>query len=837
MVLRFAQSPWLPPLGACCAGIASVALVFAFMPGSLETSKQGASVPQTAALTAAHSEFTARLRSDHSNLCLDSDGYGAANGDTPIQQNCGNSSLPRYRFEQVPDTDQFRISRSFDGKCLEAFPAGSANRLAFWNCHQGDAFRPEVADNAQLWQLESLGGNSYRVKSASNGDVLVIVGASYTRGDGLTLRAATGSTDEQWSLDSRADDNTDPATVGQWGPLLSWPFVPVHAAILPDNKLLSWSSHERDSFTQLPYKDSSYTAVYDLDTGVFTEPESPPHDMFCAGTVQMADGRIMAAGGNPQLRQSSIFDPDSGRWQSAEPMSYPRWYGTAVTLADGDVLTTFAKGALETPERYTEGSGWSDVPGASMSTLNAEQNTSNQSWTAPAAQMQWYAFMHAAPDGRVFHAGPTKNMNWFDADGVGSVNSAGVALSKNRQFGSSVMYRPGELLITGGVDPTTASQVSEFGQSLYGTETALTVDINGATPTIEHAADMAHARVNHNAVVMPNGEVLVVGGEAWGYLFNDRFSAFENEIWNPDTKTWRVADRLSSPRNYHSWAMLLQDATVIAGGGGLCGDCGANHPTAQVFTPSYLYAPDGSLLTRPELKSLGSTLYAGENVYVSVPNAPENLQFSMVRFSSVTHSINTDQRWLPVESMEIDDGVFDLALPANPNVLIPGNYWLFAYSESGAPSVGLPVLIESGERSSNSAPILPDLVTVEFDSQAFVDFEINAFEPDGESMLFSVESLPAGLTLDSATGAISGSIDESGTTTSTVSVTDGTHTVSGSLVWVVTSHQKKISQTGAFDGLSVFLLLLISAAARTRSKFNAFNARAALNHLKNRSAH
>jgi|GEM_PF-4076915 len=310
------------------------------------------------------------------------------------------------------------------------------------------------------------------------------------------------------------------------------------------------------------------------------------------------------------------------------------------------------------------------------------------------------------------------------------------------------MYRPGELLISGGADPTRADTTSEYGDALGGTSTVIAVDLNGSTPLMTSIDSLSDARVNHNSVVMPNGEVLVTGGESWGRVFSDRFAVTTSEIWNPDTGEWRAADSISSPRTYHSWAVLLEDARVMTGGGGLCGDCGVNHRSAQVFTPAYLLNSDGSDAVRPEIGSVASTLYAGERLVASVQNAPSDLRFSLVRFSSVTHSINTDQRWIPVDSTEIESGLHSVELPVNPNVLIPGRYWLFAYSRDGAPSVGHPVLIEAGSRTSDSVPILPQSASIEVRSDADSDLSISAFEPDGQSLLFSVDNLPPGLQLD-----------------------------------------------------------------------------------------
>ncbi len=60
----------------------------------------------------------------------------------------------------------------------------------------------------------------------------------------------------------------------------------------------------------------------------------------------------------------------------------------------------------------------------------------------------------------------------------------------------------------------------------------------------------------------------------------------------------------------------------------------------------------------------------------------------MIRLSSATHSINTDQRYMSVDFYSFGGNYYELAMHENPNVLIPGNYWLFAVDTQGVPSVG-----------------------------------------------------------------------------------------------------------------------------------------------------
>ncbi|MEM7378398.1 MAG: galactose oxidase-like domain-containing protein [Pseudomonadota bacterium] len=811
------DNPWLPPLGALAAGCFSVVVGFTVLRGP--ATPEVDAVPRTGALLAGVAEFQTRIRSVHSGLCATLDIVNQNNGNPVVQNNCATHSLQRWTVEQLPDGDaRYRVRRHFDGKCLEANADTAVSpRVHVWTCHQGDTARPTVSENAQLWTLEAINGTDHRIRSVATGEVLVLQGSSYTTGAPLTLRAASGSSDESWAFDDRVNTASDLAVRGQWGPLFGWPFVPVHVAMLPDNRMLSWSSNERDEFKNVAVQ-GTHSAVYDIETGSFSETYEQPHDMFCAGISLLADGRVLASGGNTTTYAGSVFNPDSSTWESGGTMRHARWYGTQLTLSDGDAFATFARRGQEIPERFSPAdSTWTEVPGASMVPLRNEQDATNSLITSFVAGMQWYAFMHVAPDGRIIQTGPTQTLHWFDPNGVGSVEDTGLQMARNRQFGAAVMYRPGKILVSGGADPIRTDATSEFGNLLGGTETAVTVDVTGANPVVTPVESMRYARVQHNAVVLPNGEVLVVGGDAWGKLFSDRFAVHESEIWNPDTETWRTADSVSTPRTYHSWAILMQDGRVMSGGGGLCGTCGVNHRTAQVFTPPYLYNADGSAAARPALGTVSATLHAGESLYASVGSTASEPKFALVRLSSVTHSINSDQRWIPLTPSTLSPGVFQLDLPSNPNVLIPGHYWLFAYDDTGTPSMGHLVQIEAGQRNSDSPPVVPSAVSLEIEPGTAVDLTVSLFEPDGQSVLFTVDALPPGLTLDRATGRIAGVVTDAIPSTR-FSVSDGQNTVEGVITWRVATAGKASAGGGAFGLAWLVAGVLCLGARRRRAK-------------------
>src|SRR5262249_18920271 len=219
------------------------------------------------------------------------------------------------------------------------------------------------------------------------------------------------------------------------------------------------------------------------------------------------------------------------------------------------------------------------------------------------------------------------------------------------------------------------------------TNAAYKIDLNGPTPVIASASPMAYRRAYQNAVTLPTGEILVVGGNNTGELFSDNGPVYAAEIWSPTSDQWRTVESMGVPRNYHSTALLLKDARVFSGGGGACGDgCAANHLDSQIYTPPYLYAADGSLAPRPAITAAPATGEAGQQITVTATGSIA--QFSMVRLSATTHAINTDQRFLPIAFTANGVGSYALQLEVYPNVLLPGYYWIFAIDTAGVPSVG-----------------------------------------------------------------------------------------------------------------------------------------------------
>jgi hypothetical protein len=71
---------------------------------------------------------------------------------------------------------------------------------------------------------------------------------------------------------------------------------------------------------------------------------------------------------------------------------------------------------------------------------------------------------------------------------------------------------------------------------------------------------------------------------------------------------------------------------------------------------------------------------------VSTPNAASIGKVALVRLGAVTHSVNMEQRYVPL-SFTTGCGAVRATAPATPNVAPPGVYMLFLIGTDGVPSV------------------------------------------------------------------------------------------------------------------------------------------------------
>jgi Galactose oxidase-like, Early set domain/PKD domain len=538
-----------------------------------------------------------------------------------------------------------------------------------------------------------------------------------------------------------------PGLVGEWRPVVDWPVVGVHVALLDNGKVLGYDSVGDGATETYPVHDHTRATVWDPHTGTHTQVDvDTGSNVFCSGLAHLADGSLFVAGGNKNaqlegIAQTHVFSSAAEAWTLGQPMSFERWYPSVTPLRDGKLLIT--AGGPDTPEvRDTDG-------------VLRPLNTAS-------LKLPLYPWLDVAPDGQAFYSGPDQTMRSLDPAGGGSWQSFGERDSLDRDYGSHAMYDVGKILVAGGSSSSRDAQV---------------IDLNGSVPQVSATAPMAFGRRQHNLTVLADGAVLATGGNSSGASLVDlNNGVYAAEVWNPATEEWQTMAAMQVTRQYHSTALLLPDGRVLSAGGGICGTCdevGYLAKNAEVFTPPYLFKKDGSgeLAARPEITSVPTEIPYNVPFAISTPNPAAIAKVALVRLGAVTHSVNMEQRYVPLASTAGSAAV-NANSPANANIAPPGIYMLFIIGTDGVPSTAKMVQIAGENRPPTAAATGTPIsgvapLTVHFDATGSSDADL------GDSLTFSWDLDGDGIYGDSGSAKPAFTFRSSGTHIVRLRVTDG----------------------------------------------------------------
>ncbi|MEV6599885.1 discoidin domain-containing protein [Actinoplanes sp. NPDC051346] len=546
-------------------------------------------------------------------------------------------------------------------------------------------YKIETSSDGTAWSPRVTGG-AFPDNPALQTVVFPPVTARYVR---LTAESEAGSRGP-WSsaaeINLLGPSGSAAPTRGIWSAPVGFPLVPVAAAQLPNGKILTWSAFARDTFAGGSGR--TVTATYDPSTGVVTQRTvtETGHDMFCPGISVLPDGRLVVTGGNDSAK-TSLYNPATDAWTTGPAMTTARGYQSSTTLSDGRVFTIGGSwsgpvgGTGGTPHKagevYSTAAGWTALPGARAEPMLTADANPNGDY-----RKDNHAWLFAWSAGTVLQAGPSRAMNWYSTTGTGGTTPAGTrADDVDAMNGNAVMYDAGKILTVGGATSY---------ENVNASTSAYALTISGTTVAARRTSSMANARSFANSVVLPDGKVVVFGGQNFPVPFSDNTAVLSAEMWNPATESFTTLASSAIPRTYHSVATLMPDARVFTGGGGLCGGCGTNHFDSEIFTPPNLLNPDGTPASRPVITTAPATAANGTSITVATNRAVSS--FAIVRMGTATHSVNTDQRRLALAPTAVTGG-YRLTIPADRGVALPGYWMLFAMDAQGVPSIAKTIRI------------------------------------------------------------------------------------------------------------------------------------------------
>lgn len=490
-------------------------------------------------------------------------------------------------------------------------------------------------------------------------------------------------------------------------------------------------------------------------------------DMFCSGHAMTVNGVLLVAGGTesfpdekapgihsrhfPGLRDAAVFRLDDkgeyqydriarmnpGIYEGTEdivdrPGTGGRWYPTLLTLGSGNILALSghpgkhdnAPGSPDTkgerrethsnyvPEVFTP----TPAPNGGWHRLGDLRHLPDRDYFLRHATLENYPRAFVMPSGDVVFATPSVEFKTLSL----SVDET----NWKATYQDLCEFEPGKG--SGSYTGYTETSVLLPLSWANGFETARILLAGGEIPWVLHtrpgektewrqtgprALAGSPRRMNGIAVLLPTGQVLMVGGVAGvppkGDPDDD--SAVRTlEVFDPPADqdsaesdtigTWSAleskAELERQPRNYHSVALLMADGRVWVAGGDEDAKPGIEwaNRNIEVYEPKYYGDPN-----RPEITAAPDRWFTGSKFRIASTQAKDdNIEHVvMIRMGSVTHAFNPDQRCLFLRFERRGGDELEVDAPPTPNVAPPGMYFLFTINKQQLPSHGVTIYLNN----------------------------------------------------------------------------------------------------------------------------------------------
>lgn len=305
----------------------------------------------------------------------------------------------------------------------------------------------------------------------------------------------------------------------------------------------------------------SSAEIFDYAVGGLSPTTPPPFAAlrYAHTTTLLPDGKVLVSGGFNSVPVSTVdlYDPATNMRTAADTMKTARYEHAATLLPNGKVMVC----------------GGNDLT-SRTSTTELYQPADN-TWTTTGIMGSPRAAhtVTLLANGKVLavggYNGPYLSTSELYDLGTNTWSPADTLETGPRGYHTATLLANGKVLVAGGTKGSTAS------------DTLATAEIyDPATNTWSSVGNMAVARQNHTASLLPSGKVLVIGGDD---ATNTLASA---EIFDPVTNSWSLADMLATSRTGHTATVLGNGDVLVTGGfsGGLSGTFASSN--VEVYNPA-----------------------------------------------------------------------------------------------------------------------------------------------------------------------------------------------------------------------------------------------------------
>lgn len=349
-----------------------------------------------------------------------------------------------------------------------------------------------------------------------------------------------------------------PSQAQTWTPANSMPTERAEhtATLLPDGRVLVTGGFNQQYIAEGPDSQPASALLYDPATGSWVQTGSMDSGRILHTATLLQDGRVLIAGGalrldpgtsNVILSSAEVYDPATGTFTPTGSMNTPRHNHIAVLLPDGKVLIAGGSGegdALASAELYDPSTGAFTLTG-SMSLVRHVGGAV------------------LLPDGTVLYAGgnintsPTATATLYHPDTGMWTDTGSMVVTK---FGtpSPTLLGNGQVLIQGGFGAVESMNLASA--ELY----------DPTTGTFRLTGAMANRRNGAlTATRLDDGRVLVAGGPG-----------ASAEIYDSATENWLAVGSMCSSRQSHTATLLPNGLVLVVGG---------NTPSSVVLASAELF--------------------------------------------------------------------------------------------------------------------------------------------------------------------------------------------------------------------------------------------------------